>query len=87
MRAIRGTPGMKISMSSSKGAWPHRRRFPIGCRATLIEALDAFRTDPLVPASLGKEFQGIYLRQKTKEWERDFYKVSEEERSQMMEFL
>ena len=54
---------------------------------TLIEALDAFRTDPLVPASLGKEFQGIYLRQKTKEWERDFYKVSEEERSQMMEFI
>ncbi len=54
---------------------------------TLIEALDAFADDPLVTTSLGENFRDIYLRQKTKEWERDFYKVSNEERGQMMEFI
>jgi glutamine synthetase len=54
---------------------------------TLIEALDAFETDPLVPMSLGDGFRDIYLRQKTKEWQRDFYRVSDEERSLMMEYV
>jgi glutamine synthetase len=53
----------------------------------LIEALDAFAEDALVPASLGDGFRDIYLRQKTREWERDFYKVSDEERAQMMEYI
>src|SRR5262249_16025590 len=43
--------------------------------------------DPLVGQSLGEEFRDIYLRQKNKEWQRDFYKVTEEERSQMMEYI
>ena len=54
---------------------------------TLIEALDAFRADPLVPKTFGAEFRDIYARQKTKEWERGFYKVSDEERSTMMEYI
>jgi glutamine synthetase len=54
---------------------------------TLIEALDAFRADPLVATCLGQGFRDIYLRQKTKEWNRDFYKVSDEERLQMMEYI
>lgn len=54
---------------------------------TLIEALDGFGDDPLVPASLGEAFRDIYIRQKTKEWQRDFYKVYDEERSQMMEHI
>lgn len=54
---------------------------------TLIEALDAFRTDPLVPKTFGEDFRDIYLRQKTKEWERGFYKVSDDERSAMMEYI
>jgi glutamine synthetase len=54
---------------------------------TLIEALDGFRVDPLVGPSLGEEFRDIYLRQKNKEWQRDFYKVTEEERLQMMEYI
>jgi glutamine synthetase len=40
-----------------------------------------------VGASLGEDFRDIYLRQKTREWQRDFYKVSDEERSQMMEYI
>src|SRR3954468_4379887 len=39
---------------------------------TLIEALDAFKADPLVTSTFGAEFQGIYVRQKTKEWEKGF---------------
>jgi glutamine synthetase len=54
---------------------------------TLIEALDAFGADPLVAMSLGEGFRDIYVRQKTKEWNRDFYKVSDEERLQMMEYI
>jgi glutamine synthetase len=54
---------------------------------TLIEALDAFQTDPLVPKTFGQEFRDIYARQKTKEWERGFYKVSDEERATMMEYV
>jgi glutamine synthetase len=54
---------------------------------TLIEALDAFRSDPLIAETFGEEFRDIYMRQKTREWERGFYKVSDEERLAMMEFI
>ena len=37
--------------------------------------------------SLGEGFRDIYVRQKTKEWNRDYYKVSNEDRSQMMEHI
>jgi glutamine synthetase len=54
---------------------------------TLIDALDAFETDPLIPKTFGSEFRDIYLRQKSKEWEREFYKVSDEERSAAIEHI
>ncbi len=54
---------------------------------TLIEALDAFRADPLVVATFGAEFRDIYVRQKTKEWEQGFYKISDEERRAAMEYI
>lgn len=54
---------------------------------TLIEALDAFAEDSLIPENLGAGFRDIYLRQKTKEWERGFYKVSNEERAAVMEYI
>jgi glutamine synthetase len=54
---------------------------------TLLEALDAFAVDPLVPEVFGSEFQSIYLKQKLKEWEAGFYRVSEEERTDTMTFI
>ena len=54
---------------------------------TLIEALDAFGTDPLIVDTFGAEFRDIYLKQKTKEWEQAFYKVSDEERHSAMEYI
>jgi glutamine synthetase len=54
---------------------------------TLIEALDAFRTDPLVAESMGEEFRDIYVKQKSKEWQQQFYKVTDEERRAAMEYI
>ena len=54
---------------------------------TLIEALDAFKADPLIASTFGPEFQGIYFRQKTKEWEKGYYRVSDDDRRAAMEFI
>jgi glutamine synthetase len=54
---------------------------------TLLHALEAFEVDPLVKEVFGSEFQGIYLRQKMKEWNTEFYKVSDEERDRVMIFI
>lgn len=54
---------------------------------TLIEAVDAFAVDPLVPETFGAEFQDIYVKQKTREWEQAFYRVTEEERRATVEFI
>lgn len=48
---------------------------------TLIEALEAFETDPLVDAALGTEMKEIFLAFKMQEWERDFYTVHDGERA------
>lgn len=51
---------------------------------TLLEALEAFEADPLVGTALGEDFRAIYLAQKIKEWERDFYAVGQEERARAL---
>jgi hypothetical protein len=35
----------------------------------------------------GTEFRDIFLRQKTKEWDQAFYRVSSEERDQQVEYV
>jgi glutamine synthetase len=54
---------------------------------TLVEALAAFETDPLVAATFGEEMRDIYLGWKLKEWERDFYAVDAPERERMLTFV
>jgi glutamine synthetase len=54
---------------------------------TLIEALDAFGADPLVAEVYGTEFRDIFLHQKSKEWDQAFYRVSNEERDQQVEYV
>lgn len=54
---------------------------------TLLEALQGFEVDELVPDVFGQEFRDIFLDFKLKEWERDFYQVGQEERDQMLTFL
>lgn len=67
----------------AKAAQPLPARLP----RTLIEALDAFAADPLIVETFGSEFRDIYVRQKTKEWERGFYRVSDEERLTAIEHI
>jgi glutamine synthetase len=55
--------------------------------STLLDAVRAFETDSLVTEVLGESFQRIYAEQKHKEWSRGFYRVSEEERAEMLTYL
>jgi glutamine synthetase len=54
---------------------------------TLIEAVDAFAADPLTAAVFGAEFRDIYVKQKSKEWDRGFYRVGADERADALEFI
>lgn len=51
--------------------------------ATLLHALEAFDTDPLVADTFGS-FRDIYFEHKMRVWERDFYEVSQEHRERML---
>ena len=55
--------------------------------ATLLDGIRAFEADELVTATFGVEFQRIYAEQKYKEWTRGFYRVTEEERSEMLSYI
>jgi glutamine synthetase len=54
--------------------------------ATLCHAIDAFDADDLASEVFG-EMKDIYIRQKTAEWERDFYTVHEAQLDRMLTFL
>ena len=69
----------------SKTAADRRRvqRLP----ATLLDAVRAFEEDPLVTETFGETFQQIYAEQKHKEWSRGFYRVSDDEREEMLTYV
>jgi len=54
---------------------------------TLLHALEAFDADPISARALGDGYKAIYLAHKTREWERTFYQVSEEQREAQLTFL
>ncbi len=54
--------------------------------ATLCHALEAFEEDELADEVFG-EMKDIYLRQKTAEWERDFYTIHDDQIDRMLTFL
>jgi glutamine synthetase len=58
------------------------RRLP----ETLLHALEAFSEDPLVEETFGSYAQ-IYFDQKRAEWDASFYRVTEEQRQESVEFL
>jgi hypothetical protein len=47
----------------------------------------AFESDPLVTETYGKEFQQVYAEHKHREWAKSFYRVSEEERREMLTYI
>jgi glutamine synthetase len=54
---------------------------------TLLDAIREFETDPLVTEAFGETFQRIYCEQKQKEWAKSFYRVSDEERQDMLSYI
>ena len=54
--------------------------------ATLCHALEAFEENELAETVFG-EMKEIYLKQKTAEWERDFYTVHDDQLDRMLTFL
>jgi glutamine synthetase len=54
---------------------------------TLLDAIRAFKTDPIADAAFGKEMVGIFAKQKQKEWDRHFYAVSTRQHEDMLEFV
>ncbi|MFT4548672.1 MAG: glutamine synthetase [Verrucomicrobiales bacterium] len=53
---------------------------------TLLHAIEAFDEDPLTEEVLG-EMKDIYLKQKTMEWEKEFYPVRDEARREKLTFI
>ncbi len=54
---------------------------------TLLHALEAFEADPISLVAFGEMYKGVYLAHKTREWERSFYAVSEEQRAFHLTFI
>jgi len=54
--------------------------------ATLCHAIEAFDADDLAGEVFG-EMKDIYIRQKTAEWERDFYTIHDDQLDRMLTFL
>jgi glutamine synthetase len=54
---------------------------------TLLHALDAFEADPLSAKAFGDPYKSVYLAHKTREWDKSFYAVSEEQREQHLTFI
>lgn len=54
---------------------------------TLLDALRGLEADPLVEQVLGAEMKDIFVRQKTREWERHFYQVAPAQLEDMLTFV
>ena len=54
---------------------------------TLLDAVREFEADPLITETMGESFQRIYAEQKHKEWNRSFYRVTDEEREEALTYI
>jgi glutamine synthetase len=54
---------------------------------TLLDAIRAFRADPIAEVAFGKEMADIFAARKLKEWNRHFYSVSDRQLDDMLEFV
>lgn len=59
------------------------RRLP----ATLLEAIEAFRDDPLAKEVFGETMHGLYVRYKSNEWNRFHEHVTDWERAEYLRFF
>jgi glutamine synthetase len=54
---------------------------------TLLDAVRAFESDPLVTEVFGSTFQSIYSEQKMREWEAGFYRIHPDDRERTLTFI
>ena len=54
---------------------------------TLLDAVRAFEESEFVTETFGETFQQIYAEQKYKEWNRGFYRVTDEERADALTYI
>jgi len=54
---------------------------------TLLHALEAFERDPIAAVAFGDFYKGIYASHKQKEWDRAFYRVTDEQRREQLTFI
>ena len=54
---------------------------------TLLHAIEAFDADSLPARAFGDFYKGVYSAHKTKEWEQTFYRVTDEQRSELLTFI
>ena len=54
---------------------------------TLLHALEAFDEDPISKAAFGDYYKDIYLSHKLREWDRTFYRVTDEQRRDQLTFI
>jgi glutamine synthetase len=54
---------------------------------TLLHALEAFEADPISTKAFGDFYKGVYSAHKLKEWEQSFYRVTDEQRRQLLTFI
>lgn len=54
---------------------------------TLLHALEAFEKDPISEVAFGASFKEVYLSHKRSEWERSFFKVSQEQRDDWLTYI
>ena len=54
---------------------------------TLLHALEAFEADPISGVAFGDYYKAIYLSHKQREWEQDFYRVTDEQRRHYLTFI
>jgi glutamine synthetase len=63
------------------------RRHVVRLPQTLLDAIRAFDEDSLVTETFGRTFQQVYVEQKQREWSKAFYRISDEERAEMLNYI
>jgi glutamine synthetase len=54
---------------------------------TLLHAIEAFEADAISSVAFGDFYKGIYAAHKLKEWDRSFYRVTNEQRREHLTFI
>lgn len=79
-------PGEPLNRSAYELEGSLRERREQLLPRTLLHALEAFDDDPLVETVFG-EFKDVFLKQKMKEWEHTFYRITDEQLDDQLTFI